>query len=222
MDLYLLSLLLGGAGLAAMALSGVGRHGSAHSSAHGHAHSSGHAGAPAHGTSAGHAHSSGHAGAPAHGTSSGHAHVTATHQVPSRLWALASPRVLFSLLLGFGTTGLVLRPTMGGLVLGAVAVVGGILFERLLVTPVWNLAFRFASNPAVTLESTVTDEAVAVTAFDASGHGIVSIEVDGQVVQILGTLRADDRVIGGTVRAGQRVRIEEVDTARNRCTVSLL
>jgi hypothetical protein len=102
-------------------------------------------------------------------------------------------------------------------------VLGGLLFERVLVRPLWNFAMRFASKPAVTLESAVTDEATAVTSFDANGQGIVSIEVDGQVVQILATLQRDDRALGGArVRAGQRVRIEDVDATKNCCTVSLI
>ena len=48
---------------------------------------------------------------------------------------------------------------------------------------------RFASTPASMLESAVTDEATAVTSFDANGQGIVSVEVDGQIVQILATLQ---------------------------------
>jgi translation initiation factor IF-1 len=42
------------------------------------------------------------------------------------------------------------------------------------------------------------------------------------VVQVLGTLRAEDRALGVRVRAGDRVRIEDVDVERNRCTVSYL
>lgn len=133
-----------------------------------------------------------------------------------------SPRVLFSVLLGIGTTGLLMRPVFGGPLLLAAALVGGVLFERLVVTPVWNFTLRFASKPALTLESSITDEATAVTSFDANGHGIVAIEVDGQVVQVLGRLQAADRALGARVRAGERLRIEEVDAARNRCTVSLL
>jgi hypothetical protein len=69
----------------------------------------------------------------------------------------------------------------------------------------------------------VSDEATAVTSFDANGQGIISLEVDGQVVQVLATLRPDDRALGpARVRAGQRVRIDEVDAAQNRCTVSLI
>ena len=45
------------------------------------------------------------------------------------------------------------------------------------------------------------------------------IEVDGRVVQCLGTLIATDRDAGIRVRAGDTVRIEDVDADRNRCTV---
>jgi hypothetical protein len=105
-------------------------------------------------------------------------------------WTMTSPRFLFSLVLGFGTAGELLRPVLGGPLL---------------------------------LVAAVSDEATAVTAFDANGQGIVSLEVDGQVVQILATLRPDDRALGAArVRAGQRVRIEDVDAEQNRCTVSLI
>ncbi|HEY9225227.1 MAG TPA: hypothetical protein VIP11_01185, partial [Gemmatimonadaceae bacterium] len=106
------------------------------------------------------------------------------------------------------------------LVLAAIA--GGIVFERVIVSPLWNFTMRFASKPASTLESAIADEATAVTAFDNNGQGIVSIEVDGQVVQILATLQPNDRLLGTRIRAGQRVRIEEVDAAKNCCTVSVI
>ena len=81
---------------------------------------------------------------------------------------------------------------------------------------------RFASRPASTLESAVADEAVAVSSFDDNGQGIVSLEVDGQVLQILATLQPQDRVLGGRVRAGQRLRIDDVNAAKQSCTVSIL
>jgi hypothetical protein len=84
---------------------------------------------------------------------------------------------------------------------------------------VWNFAFRFASAPALTLESAVEDDAQAVTNFDASGCGIIAVEVDGHLVQVLGTLVKSDRESGVRVRAGDSVRIEDVDADRNRCTV---
>lgn len=213
MDLYTSSLLLGAAGLGVMALGGLGHRGHAGSAARGHGHASGH----------------GHGAVHVHGVKHpGHSHVagnaaTARDAMSNTLWTITSPRFLFSLVLGFGTAGELLRPMLGGPLLFAAALAGGVLFERILVSPLWNFAMRFASAPALTLESAVSDEATAVTSFDANGQGIVSLEVDGQVVQILATLRPDDRALGtGRVRAGQRVRIEDVDAARNRCTVSLI
>ena len=237
MDLYISSLLLGATGLTAMALSGLGSHGHAGGS-HGHGHAGhlhgghGHAG---HGH-LGHGHAApGHAvashAAPGHGSASGHAvqsahgqhSVAHGHGVASRaLWTIASPRFLFSFALGFGATGIIARQALGGALLASAAVGGAVLLERALVTPLWNFIMRFASKPAQTLESAVTDEATAVTAFDPNGHGIVSLEVDGQIQQILAILSAEDRRLGVRIHAGQRVRIDDVDAERNRCTVSLL
>jgi hypothetical protein len=229
-----------------MALSGVGRHGG-HQGSHGHgSHGHGHghdalthgpglthqahhgdvAAAGHHDVAPGHAHT-GHHG------SDGSGHVLGAVRGGARAirgsggkasqWALAlmSPKVLFSVLLGLGTSGIVLRSFLGGPMLFISALAGGIAFERLIVTPLWNFMLRFASRPALTLESMISEEATAVTTFDANGEGLVSVELDGQVVQVLGTLQRDDRALGARVRAGDRVRIEDVDTARNRCTVSV-
>lgn len=187
MDLYWFSLLLGSAGLAMMAIGGLGRH------AHGGRAHGGRVSARA-GRHPGHGHS---------------------------LRALLSPRVLFSLLIGLGATGVLFHDRLRGVVLFATAVAGGVLFERLLVSPLWNFLFRFASNPATTLDHCIADEARAVSAFDGDGHGLVALELDGQIVQVLATLRASDRAAGMRVRVGDRVLIEDVDTKRNRCTVSV-
>lgn len=196
MDLYTLFLTLGVAGLGAMALLGLGHHGHA-----GHAGSTGHGG---HGPHTGHAHT-------------GHAHHD--HGAVTRtMLGLMSPRVLFSLALGFGATGLVAH-ALSGSARVAVALLGGLALEALLVRPLWALLFRFASRPAMTLDSCITDEATVVSAFDADGSGIVRVALDGQIVQILGTLRPEDRP-GPRLHAGDTVRIEDVDTAHNRCTVS--
>ncbi len=214
MEPYTFSLVLGAAGLGAMALSGIGHQthhggGSGHSAHHGH-------GSAHHGALRG---GGQHAGV---AKAAGGAHHGAPSGARDAVLSLMSPRVLFSVLLGLGATGVLLRGTLaGGLRLGA-AILGGILFERLLVTPVWNFGMRFASNPALTLESCVADEAKVVSGFDANGQGLIAIELDGQVVQLLGTLQAADRAAGVKVRAGDMVRIEEVDTERNRCTVSAL
>ena len=138
------------------------------------------------------------------------------------LLSLLSPRVLFSICLGLGTAGLLARNFFGEPALFGVALAGGILFERLLVAPIWNFGMRFESNPALTLESAVTGEATAVSNFDANGQGLISVEVDGQVLQVLGTLQLADREMHARVPRGAKLRVESVDTERNRCTVSLL
>jgi hypothetical protein len=228
MDLYITSLLLGAIGLAVMALGGFGHRGNGGRGGHGS-----HSGQGGHGPQAGHAAHSAH-GATAGGRSTANAPTANAHAAAgpahgardaaaNALWAIASPRFLFSLALGAGVVGALLRPLLGGPILFAAAVVGGVAFERVIVSPLWNFAMRFASTPASMLESAVADEATAVTSFDANGQGIVSVEVDGQIVQILATLQPDDRALGGSrIRAGQRVRIEDVDAEKNCCTVSLI
>ena len=199
MDIYLTALALGGVGLVGMAVGGLGSHG--------------------HGAHSGHA---AHTGGATH--AAGHsAHSQGNNQGSTNpLVALMSPRVLFSVLLGLGTAGVVLRDFLSGPLLFTAALGIGILFDRLLVTPLWNFAFRFGSNPAATLEGSLMDEATAVTAFDRNGQGLIAIEVDGQMVQLLGTLQAGDREMKVKVPVGSRLRIENVDAARNRCTVSLI
>lgn len=215
MDLYTTLFALGALGLIAMAFSGLGRHGRG-SDAH-----AGHAGHAGHGH-AGHAHvghsHAGH-GHGAHGAAS-HSH-SAHVPASSRFLSLMSPRVLFSVCLGLGTGGLVLRSLLPEPLLFGAALGLGILFDRALVAPLWNFMFRFASTPALTLESAVSDEARAVTSFDANGQGLIAVELDGQSVQLLGTLQPSDREMHVRVPAGARLRIEEVDSARNRCIVSL-
>jgi translation initiation factor IF-1 len=210
MDFYTFSLLLGAIGLGAMAVGGIGMRGhggTARSHAHGPSHAGGVRGA-VHG-----------AASAAKGAAKG-VHAGARGAASRLLGALMSPRVLFSVLLGIGATGMLARGVLGGGLLFGAALAGGLAFERLVVTPVWNLAMRFASQPALTLESCVTDDATAVTAFDANGQGLVAVELDGQVIQVLATLDSPDRAAGIHVRAGDRVRIEAVDAQRNRCTVS--
>jgi len=217
MDLYTFSLALGGIGLGTMAVAGLGSHG------HGE-HGGGHSGGAHHHGGAGHAHL-GHGHTSASGS---HHHDVAdirALQAPGigrGLGALVSPRIIFSFLVGFGAGGVLLRNTVGGVLLFAGALVAGVLFERLIVAPLWRFAHRFESSPALTLESSITDDAHAVSSFDARGQGLVAIELDGQVVQVLGTLRSEDLQAGVRVRAGDRLRIEAVDGARNRCTVSYL
>lgn len=216
MDLYTFSLFLGAAGLLAMALQGIGGGHGDHGG--GHSHDAGHDGhpgqAPVH---SGDVHA-GHAN-----DANSHSHSHSQSAAGRFLWSFASPRVWFSVLLGMGLAGRATRPFFEGGVMLFLAAFGlGLLFEGILVRPLWNLAFRFASRPALMLESVVEDEATAVTAFDRNGQGIIAVDLDGHVVQLLATLRADDRALGAAVRAGDRVRIADVDSARNQCTVAVL
>ncbi len=229
MDIYLTSFALGGVGLVAMAFSGIGREGHGHAghgqghgpAGNGHGHGASHGG-PDHGLAGPSAtHGAAHHGAAHHGAHV--SHDTAHHaSLQQSLLSLMSPRVLFSFALGLGTSGLLLRSVLHGPLLLGLSILGGVLFERFIVTPVWNLTFRFASNPALTLESALMGEAKAVTAFDANGQGLIAIEIDGQIVQLLGTLQSADRQLRVRVPAGARLRVEDVDAARNRCSVSLL
>jgi hypothetical protein len=134
---------------------------------------------------------------------------------------LLSPRLLFSILVGFGAGGMVATPLAEPLRLGA-AIAGAAAFELLLFGPIWRFLFRFESRPATTLESAIDDEARAVTGFDAQGNGLVSVDVDGQIIQLLATLSPDDRAIGIRVRSGDLVRISDIDAARGRCTVTAI
>lgn len=213
MDMYSFSLALGAAGLGVMGLSGFahtlgGHHGAGQD---GGAHAGHHLGAVrgAHGARGVRAGRAGHSG---HGLRGG----------PSRaLWALLSPRPLFSILVGFGATGMALRGVAHGAPLLALAAAGGLALELLVLAPLWNLLFRFESAPALTLESSIGDAARAATTFDANGQGVVALELDGQMVQLLGTLHRDDRMAGLRVRAGDALTIDDVDPERNRCTVRL-
>jgi hypothetical protein len=226
MDLYIFSVVLGAAGMVAMAFLGFSSsHGAAH---HGH-DTSGHdmhgIGGHAHSVSAAHGipHASGH------GHDAGRMHLTAhTHAAPhshaggwkSYLWTWLSPRVLFNFLVGFGATGLIVERLVGPVLALPIAAVGGVVFEAFVVRPIFNSLFRFESGPAQTLESALMSEGRAVTGFDANGNGLISLELGGELVQVLGMQLSADRAAGARIRAGDIVRIEEVDSARNRCTVS--
>ena len=225
MQIYAFSLCLGGAGLVAMAA--VGFYGQAHGGArppggtgHGAGHPGSHVTNAAQGLRGAVGARGGRGAIGARGA--GRVALSRGRVGEAWIWSLFSPRVAFSVMIGFGAAGLIARGWLPPTLVALIALLGGVLFERLLVLPFWNFLLRFASHPALTLESAVMDRATAVSGFDANGHGLVAIELDGQVVQVLGTLTAGDRASGLRIRAGDTVRVEEVDAARNRCTVSRL
>lgn len=199
MSIYSFALALGAAGLALMGLSGFMHVAGGHHVSHGHGGHTGHHFAHARGGLRG------RGGIRGGGTRA--------------LWALLSPRPLFSALVGFGVVGSVLGPHVDGAPLLVAAIAGGLAFEALFVRPLWNFLFRFESAPAQTLEHSIGDVARAATSFDAAGNGLVALELDGQVVQVLGCLRREDREAGVRVHAGDPVQIDDIDAERNRCTV---
>lgn len=212
MDLYGFCLALGGTGLAAMAAGGLAQLG--------HIGHGGHGARGGPGSHAGHAHTGAHAAHAGHGAHAAHAQHAhhANEQGAGWIMSLLSPRVLFALLVGFGAGGLVAMP-LGEPWRAGAAILAAAAFEGLLVGPLWRMLFRFESAPAATLESAIEDDARAVMGFDANGQGLVALDVDGQIVQLLATLAPDDRARGARIRSGDVVRVSSIDAARNRCTV---
>jgi hypothetical protein len=188
--MFLMALVLGLVGLIAMAVLGL-NHGGHHGQHSNHGHEVHH----------GHSHSS-------------HQHGSSDHNVINQLLIFLSPRAIFSLALGFGAIGMTvsfLPQILAVIVAGA----GAILFERLLVQPYWNAMFKFASTPAKNLESVKGATATANTNFDSNGQGLIELELDGQVRQVLGTLQ--DKTT--SVTRGQQVRIKAV-RSDGSCIVS--
>ena len=184
MDLYLFTLGLGFAVLLLMALLGLG-----------HYHVVGKT-APAHGH-----------GFKFHKGTRGQANGHESRLGPrATVLALLSPRTFFSFLLGFGATGLLLRPLVpaSALLLLALAVGGGWGFETLVMNPLWTFLFRFASTPARTLDTLALEEGRAATDFDAAGNGLITVDLDGQVRQVLGTLTPEERGLHRAARSHRR------------------
>jgi hypothetical protein len=221
--------------MAAMAFLGfASSHGGAHHSHDTSGHemhgigSHGHPIAPPHGTGHAPQHTVEHIGGkPYHiehqAVAFGHGTLTELHGADwwkYHLLSWFSPRVLFNVLVGFGATGLIAERLIGPFLALPVALAGGLAFESFVVRPIFNSLFRFESQPAQTLESALMSEGRAVTGFDANGNGLISVELGGEVVQVLGTQLTDEHAAGVRIRAGDIVRIEEVDDMRNRCTVS--
>lgn len=250
MDIYLFCMLLGFAGLIAMAFSGLS-HGTGGHALGGHAHGGHLPGLGSHGAGSGHAlhgphapsagHATGHGAhphpgnqqptaqtigeaqsAPVPASSSNFAAAAGASAMSGALLAWVSPRALFSVLLGFGAVGTLVHVMVHEPAAMALAAMGGLGFEGLLVRPLWNLLLGFASKPARTLEDAVAEEARAVSNFDANGYGLIALEMDGQTRQVLGSLRPADRDAGVRVRTGDILFVESVDTKRNSCVVSSL
>ncbi len=133
---------------------------------------------------------------------------------------LLSPVTLFSLMMGAGATGLMLQTSLGGTALFVAAGIGALVFCFGVVRPLMNALSNFASRPSEGLEGMVAQSATAMTRFDKDGRGLISLTLDGQTVQVLALLEADEIERGVQVAKGDSVTIVEVDTVRNRCHVT--
>lgn len=145
------------------------------------------------------------------------------HRGLSLLWSLLSPLTFFSLCLGIGATGLLLKhlhlPTV---TVALAALLGGAVFYGLLIRPLLALVFQFASKPSGALEGTLAREAEALTAFDSAGKGLVRLTVDGQTVRIIATLEDSDRASSLPVQRGEKLTVTSVDGHTNSCHVTRL
>jgi hypothetical protein len=139
----------------------------------------------------------------------------------SMLRFLPSPRMIFSLLALYGAFGNVLYGALHLPMFAAalLALVPAVLLEKFAVTPLWNTMISAQGKPCSPLEALTLCEAEAVTAF-RNGKGIVAMERDGRMVQFSAQLMPEQAHL--PVHVGDRLRVEEVDTRRERMTVAVL
>jgi hypothetical protein len=196
--MFLTLMVIGLAGLAAMALPALGRHGAA-----GHHSLAGHV-----------AHL-----APGRASALAAASTAIVHKPPLTHF-LPSPRVVFSTLALYGAFGDVMLAAHLALGWAALAaLVPTILVERFAVTPLWRVLFRYQGEPSAPLAAIVMSEATAVTPF-RRGRGIVSLVREGRSVQF--SARLIEAQVGMPVHVGDRLRVEDIDPERERLTVSIL
>jgi hypothetical protein len=134
---------------------------------------------------------------------------------------IPSPRGVFTLLALYGAfANAIVEVFHATPLVGALgATIPTALVDRWMVRPLWNLVFKLQATPSGPLGALVLNDAVAVVPF-RNGRGVVSTHRDGRVVQL--AARLCDEQIALTVKVGDRLRIEEVDSGRERVTVSVL
>ena len=138
-----------------------------------------------------------------------------------RPWWALSPFDLMAYCFGAGAVGEILRQrgVAPNVVLGA-AVAGALFFDFGLAKPLLNALLRFESRPSEGLEGSTAQRVEALTRFDAQGRGLVGLALDGQIVQVLATLDAEERGRGVVVAKGDPLLVIEVDATRNTCRVT--
>ena len=228
---YQIILFVGALGVAAQAAFGFRHTGHAHSGGHA-GHTNGHTGHAAQNV--------GHAAAPYHSTQNNahpnhnapnHAHQTGqpgaregrTGDGAAHFLALLSPLMIFSVCLGVGGVGLLLRAFIADpIVTGVLALAGGLMFYRWGVRPLMTLLLGFASRPAQNLTGVIATEAEAMSRFDTQGRGMARVVVDGEVKRLLAYLDKEDVQKGVAVSTGDRLLVMDVDAQKNTCRVTRL
>jgi hypothetical protein len=169
--------------------------------------------------------------APAHGNShastqpSGH-HPSGGRTVANRspgavlygLLAWISPIYICGAVLGFGATGTLVSPFLQGWLQLGTALAGAYVLCSFCIRPLLTGVQKWASLPAKTLSDAMLENGTAVTDFDSQGYGLVRLNLDGQVVQLLGQLPPEERG-GDRVRSGETLFVRSVDPAKQRCVV---
>jgi hypothetical protein len=201
--------LIGGAvALAILALCGLGFHHIGIRPGHSHPVYT-----PAHGNSCASTQQSGH-----HASGGGTAANRSPGAVLYGLLAWLSPVYLCGAVLGFGAIGTLVSPFLQGwLQLGA-ALAGAYVLCSFCIRPLLTGLQKWASLPAKTLSDAMLENGTAVTDFDSQGYGLVRLNLDGQVVQLLGQLAPEERE-GDRVRSGETLFVRSVDPAKQRCIV---
>jgi hypothetical protein len=168
---------------------------------------------PAHGSSHASSHQAGHH--PSHGKATVS---RSPGNVVYGLLAWLSPIYICSAVLGFGATGTLASPFLQGWFQLGAALVGAYIISCFCVRPLLTGVQKWASLPAKTLSDAMLEDGTAVTDFDSHGFGLVRLNLDGQVVQLLGQLAPEERS-GDRVRSGETLFVRSVDPAKQRCVV---
>lgn len=236
--IFLILALVGVLGIVAMTVMGF-----VHVGGHGGAVHQLHQGTGHHGLFGHH----GHAALPTHtGAQAAHGHVAHANTASSRAAATASregdiqtsqpaithvkyhsvlafipsPLDLFCFLTGAGLAGMIFQNLVPTSILWIIVVFGAAAFDFVFVKPLFALFLRFASRPTEGLEGAVASTAEVITHFDRKGQGLVRVNLDGQIVQLLARLSPDERERGVRVKKGDQVVVTEVNPTASTCTVT--
>ena len=153
-------------------------------------------------------HSPGHNGKASHFAS----------DVVSVLLTWLSPAYICGAIIGFGATGTLVSPILQGWLRLVAALAGAYIICSFCIRPLLTGLQKWASLPAKTLTDAMLENGTAVTDFDSKGYGLVRLNLDGQIIQLLGQLAPEEQS-GARVRSGETLFVRSVDPAKQRCVV---